>query len=121
MEPVSTTSATSAASALGYGLALKRARKVAGLTQAELAEAAGFSVVYIGMLKRGARQPQRYCHPPRAGARSCWWRPGGPGGRSPVAQRTTLRQMARHSGRRDNPFAGRRVSGRAADRPVGGA
>jgi predicted ATPase len=29
------------------------------LTQAELAEAAGFSVVYISMLERGTRQPQR--------------------------------------------------------------
>jgi transcriptional regulator with XRE-family HTH domain/tetratricopeptide (TPR) repeat protein len=56
MEPVSTTSPTST---LAFGIALKRARKAAGLTQAELAERAAFSVVYIGMLERGARQPQR--------------------------------------------------------------
>jgi tetratricopeptide (TPR) repeat protein/transcriptional regulator with XRE-family HTH domain len=59
MEPVSTSSTISTASTLAFGIALKRARKAAGLTQAELAERAAFSVVYIGMLERGARQPQR--------------------------------------------------------------
>jgi transcriptional regulator with XRE-family HTH domain/tetratricopeptide (TPR) repeat protein len=42
-----------------FGIALKRARRAARLTQAELAERAGFSVVYISMLERGARAPQR--------------------------------------------------------------
>ena len=42
-----------------FGIALKRARRAAHLTQAQLAERAGFSVVYISMLERGARQPQR--------------------------------------------------------------
>jgi transcriptional regulator with XRE-family HTH domain len=41
------------------GTLLKRYRRAAHLTQAQLAEAAGFSVVYISMLERGARQPQR--------------------------------------------------------------
>jgi transcriptional regulator with XRE-family HTH domain len=62
MAPVSTTSTTSTtstASTRDFGLALKRARRAAHLTQAELAERAGFSVVYISMLERGARQPQR--------------------------------------------------------------
>jgi transcriptional regulator with XRE-family HTH domain/tetratricopeptide (TPR) repeat protein len=59
MEPVSSTPTTPATPALDFGIALKRARKAAGLTQAELAERAGFSLVYIGMLERGARQPQR--------------------------------------------------------------
>jgi transcriptional regulator with XRE-family HTH domain len=48
-----------AVTSLAFGLALKRARRAARLTQAELAERAGFSVVYISMLERGARQPQR--------------------------------------------------------------
>jgi predicted ATPase/DNA-binding XRE family transcriptional regulator len=42
-----------------FGLLLKRSRRAAHLTQAQLAERAGFSVVYISMLERGARQPQR--------------------------------------------------------------
>src|SRR5262245_35580894 len=42
-----------------FGIALKRARRAARLTQAQLAERAGFSVVYISMLERGVRQPQR--------------------------------------------------------------
>jgi predicted ATPase/DNA-binding XRE family transcriptional regulator len=46
------------ASTRAFGTALKRARRAAHLTQAELAERAGFSVVYISMLERGARQPQ---------------------------------------------------------------
>jgi tetratricopeptide (TPR) repeat protein/transcriptional regulator with XRE-family HTH domain len=50
--PVSTTSSHA------FGTALKRARRNARLTQAQLAERAGFSVVYISMLERGARQPQ---------------------------------------------------------------
>jgi transcriptional regulator with XRE-family HTH domain len=43
----------------GFGMALKRARRAVRLTQAQLAERAGYSVVYIGMLERGARRPQR--------------------------------------------------------------
>jgi transcriptional regulator with XRE-family HTH domain/tetratricopeptide (TPR) repeat protein len=42
-----------------FGLLLKRSRRAARLTQAQLAERAGFSVVYISMLERGARSPQR--------------------------------------------------------------
>jgi transcriptional regulator with XRE-family HTH domain len=49
----------STTAAHAFGTALKRARRAARLTQAELAERAGFSVVYISMLERGARQPQR--------------------------------------------------------------
>ena len=48
----------STTSAHAFGIALKRARRSARLTQAELAERAGFSVVYVSMLERGARQPQ---------------------------------------------------------------
>jgi tetratricopeptide (TPR) repeat protein len=44
---------------LAFGPLLKRARRAARLTQAELAERAGFSVVYVSMLERGARAPQR--------------------------------------------------------------
>jgi predicted ATPase len=47
------------ATPLTFGPLLKRARRDARLTQAQLAERAGFSVVYISMLERGARQPQR--------------------------------------------------------------
>jgi transcriptional regulator with XRE-family HTH domain len=53
MASVSTTSA------YAFGIALKRARRAARLTQAQFAERAGFSVVYISMLERGARQTQR--------------------------------------------------------------
>ena len=53
MAPVSTTSTRA------FGIALKRARRAAHLTQAQLAERAGFSVVYVSMLERGARAPQR--------------------------------------------------------------
>jgi tetratricopeptide (TPR) repeat protein/transcriptional regulator with XRE-family HTH domain len=53
VSPPSTTAAHA------FGIALKRARRAARLTQAELAERAGFSVVYISMLERGARAPQR--------------------------------------------------------------
>ncbi len=49
----------STTSAHAFGIALKRARRAARLTQAQLAERAGFSVVYISMLERGARAPQR--------------------------------------------------------------
>ncbi len=42
----------------GFGPLLKQFRRAARLTQAQLAERAGFSVVYISMLERGARQPQ---------------------------------------------------------------
>jgi tetratricopeptide (TPR) repeat protein/transcriptional regulator with XRE-family HTH domain len=59
MAPRSTTSTSSTTAARAFGIALKRARRAAHLTQAQLAEAAGFSVVYISMLERGARQPQR--------------------------------------------------------------
>jgi tetratricopeptide (TPR) repeat protein/transcriptional regulator with XRE-family HTH domain len=41
-----------------FGLLLRRHRRGLRLTQAELAERAGYSVVYISMLERGARQPQ---------------------------------------------------------------
>jgi tetratricopeptide (TPR) repeat protein/transcriptional regulator with XRE-family HTH domain len=51
--------ADASASTQAFGITLKRARRAARLTQAELAERAGFSVVYISMLERGARQPQR--------------------------------------------------------------
>src|SRR5262245_37620277 len=44
---------------LTFGTLLKRSRRAAHLTQAQLAERAGFSVVYISMLERGARAPQR--------------------------------------------------------------
>jgi transcriptional regulator with XRE-family HTH domain len=53
MTPASTTSL------LAFGALLKRSRRAARLTQAQLAERAGFSVVYISKLERGARQPQR--------------------------------------------------------------
>src|SRR6185437_5826163 len=49
----------SATSARAFGLLLKRYRRAAHLTQAQLAERAGFSVTYVSKLERGARQPQR--------------------------------------------------------------
>ncbi|HEX3270186.1 MAG TPA: AAA family ATPase [Ktedonobacterales bacterium] len=52
-------SATSTTSARAFGLLLKRYRRAAHLTQAQLAQLAGFSVVYISMLERGVRRPQR--------------------------------------------------------------
>ena len=59
MAPRSSSSATTATTAARpFGVALKRARRAARLTQAQLAEQACFSVVYISMLERGARQPQ---------------------------------------------------------------
>lgn len=42
---------------LPFGILLKRDRRAAGLSQAELAERAGYSVVYLSMLERGARAP----------------------------------------------------------------
>jgi tetratricopeptide (TPR) repeat protein/transcriptional regulator with XRE-family HTH domain len=42
-----------------FGALLKRFRRAARLTQAQLAERAGFSVNYISKLERGAREPQR--------------------------------------------------------------
>jgi predicted ATPase/DNA-binding XRE family transcriptional regulator len=42
-----------------FGSLLKRYRRAAGLTQEALAERAGYSGVYIGMLERGERVPQR--------------------------------------------------------------
>lgn len=58
MTHVATPSKTATPTLLAFGVALKRARRAAHLTQAELAEHAGFSVVYISMFERGARQPQ---------------------------------------------------------------
>ncbi len=58
MTYVATPSKTATPTLLAFGVALKRARRAAHLTQAELAERAGFSVVYISMLECGARQPQ---------------------------------------------------------------
>jgi tetratricopeptide (TPR) repeat protein/transcriptional regulator with XRE-family HTH domain len=45
--------------ALPFGVLLKRYRRAAGLTQAALAERAQYSAVYIGMMERGERVPQR--------------------------------------------------------------
>jgi DNA-binding XRE family transcriptional regulator len=42
-----------------FGPLLKRYRRAAHLTQAQLAERAGFSTNYISKLERGAREPQR--------------------------------------------------------------
>ena len=52
-------SPTSTTTAHAFGVALKRARRAARLTQTDLAERAGFSVVYVSMLERGVRTPQR--------------------------------------------------------------
>lgn len=41
-----------------FGALLKRYRRAAGLTQEALAERAGYSAVYVGMLERGRRRPQ---------------------------------------------------------------
>ena len=41
-----------------FGVLLKSHRRASGLTQQELAERAGYSVVYISMLERGERRPQ---------------------------------------------------------------
>jgi transcriptional regulator with XRE-family HTH domain/tetratricopeptide (TPR) repeat protein len=46
------------AQATMLGALLKRLRRAAGLTQAELAGRAGYSVVYVGMIERGERLPQ---------------------------------------------------------------
>ncbi|HEV7127036.1 MAG TPA: helix-turn-helix domain-containing protein, partial [Ktedonobacterales bacterium] len=43
---------------LAFGTLLKRHRRAARLTQAELAERAGFSISYISMLERGERLAQ---------------------------------------------------------------
>jgi transcriptional regulator with XRE-family HTH domain len=48
-----------ASGSLPFASLLKRDRKVAQISQEELAERAGFSAVYISMLERGARQPIR--------------------------------------------------------------
>jgi transcriptional regulator with XRE-family HTH domain len=40
-----------------FGALLKRLRRVQGLSQAQLAERAGYSTVYVSMLERGARRP----------------------------------------------------------------
>lgn len=42
-----------------FGVLLKRYRRASGLTQEALAERAQYSAVYIGMLERGKRVPQR--------------------------------------------------------------
>jgi transcriptional regulator with XRE-family HTH domain/tetratricopeptide (TPR) repeat protein len=42
-----------------FSLLLKRYRRAAHMTQAQLAERAGFSTDYISKLERGAREPQR--------------------------------------------------------------
>jgi predicted ATPase/class 3 adenylate cyclase len=47
-----------AGSRLAFGALLKRSRRAARLTQAQLAERAGFSVTYISKLECGARVPQ---------------------------------------------------------------
>jgi predicted ATPase/class 3 adenylate cyclase len=47
------------ASRLAFGALLKRARRAARLTQAQLAERTGFSATYISKLECGARAPQR--------------------------------------------------------------
>src|SRR5262245_16441037 len=44
---------------LAFGPLLKRHRRATHLTQAQLAERAGFSADYISKLERGARDPQR--------------------------------------------------------------
>jgi transcriptional regulator with XRE-family HTH domain/tetratricopeptide (TPR) repeat protein len=46
------------AQALALGTLLKRLRRAAGLTQVQLADRAGYSAVYIGMIERGERLPQ---------------------------------------------------------------
>jgi transcriptional regulator with XRE-family HTH domain/tetratricopeptide (TPR) repeat protein len=46
------------AQATALGALLKRLRRAAGLTQTQLADRAGYSAVYIGMIERGARLPQ---------------------------------------------------------------
>src|SRR5262249_1425005 len=44
---------------LPFGTQLKKVRRAAGMTQAELAARAGYSTVFISMLERGVRQPIR--------------------------------------------------------------
>lgn len=39
------------------GASLVEARRAAGLTQEDLAEASGYSVAYVSLLERGARNP----------------------------------------------------------------
>jgi transcriptional regulator with XRE-family HTH domain/tetratricopeptide (TPR) repeat protein len=46
------------AQAAALGALLKRLRRADGVTQAQLAERAGYSAVYIGMIERGERHPQ---------------------------------------------------------------
>ena len=48
MDPVSITSIRA------FGVELKRFRRAARMTQAQLAERAGFSVIYISVLERAA-------------------------------------------------------------------
>ena len=43
--------------AAAFGKALKEQRQVSGLTQEELAHAAGVDRTYISLLERGGRQP----------------------------------------------------------------
>jgi transcriptional regulator with XRE-family HTH domain len=56
--------------ALTFGELLKRYRRVAGLTQEALAERTRYSAVYIGMIERGERVPQRSTVETLAGALS---------------------------------------------------
>lgn len=52
-----------------FGVLLRRFRKAARLTQEALAERAGYSTVYIGMLERGERTaplPRWTCWPRRS-------------------------------------------------------
>ncbi len=52
-------SPASATPRLAFGILLKRHRRAARLTQAQVAERAGYSADYISMLERGARRPIR--------------------------------------------------------------
>lgn len=44
---------------MGYGQAIKNARKAAKLTQAQLAEKCGLAQITIGQYERGLREPRR--------------------------------------------------------------
>lgn len=53
----SSQTATSARTAGPFGSAVRKRRKKAGLSQEQLAQAAGVSAVYVSMLERGQRHP----------------------------------------------------------------